>query len=398
MKLTTIETFANQYLGLVKVTAEDGNSGWGQVAPYHADITVQILHRQIAPYCLSTDITPTPQPPSPSSPDPWQTLITRIPELEHKFPGSYLRRALAGVDTAVWDLRGKLAQKPVYQLFNNAPQPASPAPLRAYASSMRRDITPQDEAARFLRLRDQHGFTAFKFRIGAECGHDQDQWQGRSEDIVRRVSTALQKDTTPPPALLVDANSAYSPQKAIAIGKFLTEHGITHFEEPCPYWELAQTQQVTRALADLPIDITGGEQDCDLPTWRQMINTRSVDIIQPDICYIGGLTRALQVADLAAQSRPPLPCTPHSANLSLVTLFTIHFLHILHAKKNAHPGKYLEYSIEDQTYYPWQYNLLQNEPYTITNGCVPIPTDPGWGAQINPDWLKSATHQTTTAH
>ena len=61
-----------------------------------------------------------------------------------------------------------------------------------------------------------------------------------------------------------------------------------------------------------------------LPTWQHMIDRRAVDIIQPDVCYMGGITRTLQVAAMGA--RAGLPCTPHSANLSMVTLFTMHLL------------------------------------------------------------------------
>ena len=107
-------------------------------------------------------------------------------------------------------------------------------------------------------------------------------------------------------------------KKAIETGKFLEDHGISHFEEPCPYWDLDQTREVTAALS---IDVTGGEQDCDLATWKRIIDDQVVDIIQPDVCYIGGLTRALRVAAMGAELN--LPCTPHCANLSMVTLFTI---------------------------------------------------------------------------
>ena len=73
--------------------------------------------------------------------------LSLIGEREHKYPGSYLRRAMAGLDTALWDLRGRLEDKPVVALLGG-----SPGPLRAYASSMRRDITPEDEAARLGKL------------------------------------------------------------------------------------------------------------------------------------------------------------------------------------------------------------------------------------------------------
>ena len=118
----------------------------------------------------------------------------------------------------------------------------TPRALPVYASSMRRDITPAAEADRLVRLRDRHGYDAFKIRIGRECGHDQDEWPGRTEAIVPAVRRALGDDA----ALLVDANSCYSPNKAIEIGRMLEDHGVCHFEEPCPYWELEWTRRSPR--------------------------------------------------------------------------------------------------------------------------------------------------------
>jgi L-alanine-DL-glutamate epimerase-like enolase superfamily enzyme len=134
MRIHRLETFSNRYIGFVRVTAEDGAQGWGQLSTYNTDITAQILHRQVAPWALGADAFPI------------GPLLDRIEEKEHKFPGSYLKRAMGGLDTALWDLRGKLEGKPVVALLGGAP-----GRLRAYASSMKRDITPRDEAARFHR-------------------------------------------------------------------------------------------------------------------------------------------------------------------------------------------------------------------------------------------------------
>ncbi len=362
MKLVKLETFTNAFVGFVKVTADTGDFGWGQVSTYHSDITCQVFHRQIAPWSLGAD------------PDDLDDLLDRITEREHKFPGSYLRRAMAGLDTAIWDMRGRIAGKPVAALIGG-----SAGPLRAYASSMKREISAADEADRLCRLRDEKGFDAFKFRVGAECGRDIDEWPGRTEEIVPTVARALGDGIIK----LVDGNSGFSPERAIEVGGLLETEGVSHFEEPCPYWELEQTKQVTDALR---IDVTGGEQDCDLATWRHMIDMRAVDIIQPDVMYMGGLSRTLRVAKMGEEAG--LPCTPHCANLSLVTLCT---MHLLRAIPNA--GKYLEFSIEGADYYPWQYDIFVEDPYEIVDGKAMVTDTPGWGVEINPTWLDKATYQ-----
>lgn len=362
MKISGIETFCTEFVGFVRVSCDDGSEGWGQVSPYQADITSLIVHRQIAPWALGRDAYDI------------EGLIDEIPRREHKFPGSYLCRAMAGVDTALWDLRGKAEGKSVCELLGGRPRR-----LPAYASSMKRDITPADEALRLARLADRYGFTAFKFRVGSECGGDVDEWPGRTEAIVPTLRKTLGEGAT----LLADANSAFSPRRAIEVGRLLADHGVVHYEEPCPYWEIEQTKEVADALA---IDVGGGEQDALFPIWRQIIATRAVDVIQPDVCYAGGLTRTLRIADMGA--RAGLPCMPHSANLSMVTLFT---MHLLGAIPNS--GRYLEFSIEGPDYYPWQEGLFRNPPYTVEGGMVTIPSEPGWGVEIAPQWLEHATYQ-----
>jgi L-alanine-DL-glutamate epimerase-like enolase superfamily enzyme len=360
VRIVSVESFGRSEVALVRVRTDDGAEGWGQVAPYHADITTQVLHRQVAPHALGRDALDV------------DSLVDDIPEREHKFPGSYLYRALAGLDTALWDLRGRVEEKPVCELLGG-----SPRALRAYASSMRRDIAPEDEAERLVRLRDEHGFDAVKIRIGKECGHDEDEWPGRTEAVVERVRDALGDGA----ALLVDANSCYTPARAIEVGRLLEAHGVRHFEEPCPYWELEWTREVAEAL---DLDVAGGEQDWDLGVWRRMVDMRSVDVVQPDVCYVGGLTRALRVASLAASAG--LPCTPHSANHSLVLVFTLHLVASL-----ANAGPYVEFSIEPDEDYPWQLGMFEPRPQVV-DGLVEVPSGSGWGVEISDDWLGRSEH------
>ncbi|MEY3306275.1 MAG: hypothetical protein RLZZ413_313, partial [Pseudomonadota bacterium] len=82
-----------------------------------------------------------------------------------------------------------------------------------------------------------------------------------------------------------------------------------------------------------------------------------------------------------------LPCTPHAANLSLVTMCT---MHLLAALPNA--GKYLELSIEGDDYYPWQRDLFLGRPYAVADGHVTVSDMPGWGVEISPAWLDRATY------
>ena len=358
MNIKRIETFTTRQLSVVRVTADDGSQGYGQIAPYHANISALVLHQQIAPHALGADA------------DEIERLAEKCIQEEHKFPGSYVCRAVGGLETALWDLKGKRLNRSVCELLGGTPRP-----VRVYGSSMRRNISPEDEAERLKRLKETHGFGAFKIRIGNNFGGDVDVYPGRTEQVVEKVRKAIGDETK----LFVDANSGYTPAKAIEVGRFLEQYGVCHFEEPCPYPELEWTKQVADALE---IPVTGGEQDTDLAQFRRMIAMRAVDIVQPDVCYIGGISRALKVAQMAREAG--MPCMPHAANLSLVTVFT---LHLVAAIPNA--GEYMEFTIERDA---WTEDLLTS-PLAVADGTIRVPDGPGWGVDIRPEWLERAEYR-----
>ncbi len=361
MKIISLETYSNRTLSFVRLRTDEGAEGWGQMAPFNADISTAVFHRQVAPHALGAEQ------------QDLEVLLERIIEDEYKFPGSYVCRALCGLDTAVWDLRGKISGKNVCELLGGKTR-AFPV----YGSSMRRDITPQDEAQRLARLKEQFGYQAFKVRVGKVNGHDQDEWPGRTESLLAEVRQAVGEKVR----LLADGNSCFTPGRAIQVGHLMEELGYVHFEEPCPYWELEWTAQVAEALT---MDVAGGEQDWDLNQWQRILRLNAVDVVQPDIGYIGGLNRALKVAKMAEKAGKL--CVPHSANLSFMTVFTLHMMGVI---PNA--GPYIEFSIEDT---PWT-NDLYYPALEVRSGSVEIPSAPGWGVEINPDWLAKAEYQKTS--
>jgi L-alanine-DL-glutamate epimerase-like enolase superfamily enzyme len=117
---------------------------------------------------------------------------------------------------------------------------------------------------------------------------------------------------------------------------------------------------------------------------------RSVDVVQPDILYLGGICRTLQVARMASEAG--LPCTPHSANHGLVTLCS---MHVLRAIPNA--GKYLEYSIEGPYNQQWADELFVERPYEVVDGHVEVNDAPGWGIEISPAFLDGASYAISQA-
>ena len=363
LTITKVETFRRNMLALVRVTTSDGSVGWGQVAPYEANITADVLHQLVARRVLGKDIADI------------DAINDEVVDANMKWPWSAVCRALSGVDTAIWDLYGQLLGKPVAELLGGAVRP-----LVAYGSSMRRDISPADEAARMARLKDEMGYRAFKLRLGTPTGHNRDASPGRSEAIIPAVRKAVGDDVE----LFADANSCYTPDVAIEMGRRLEDANYAMYEEPCPYWELEWTREVTAALK---IDVSGGEQDNDMAQWRRMIAMGAVDIVQPDICYVGGLTRAWRVAKMAEAAG--IVTKPHAANVSLVTVFTMHMLAALPK------GGEVEFSIEADAGITKEARAMFEPALEVKDGKAVMPEGPGWGVRVKEEWLAGAERKVT---
>lgn len=361
MRIESVETLVRGQVAVVRVRTDEGLVGIGQAAPYEASTTAYVLHAIVARFFVGRD--------------PWdvEAIVDECLRETYKFPSSFILRALGGLDTACWDILGQAAGVPVYKLLGGRARSSVPM----YASSMLRSISPADEAERLAALVAEQGFGGVKIRVAEAMGRDGDAAPGRTEQIIPLMREVLGADV----AISADANGGFTPGRAVQVGRLLEEQGYFHFEEPVPFGDLDQTRRVADAL-DIPV--SGGEQDTLLAQFHRMLSTGAVDIVQPDIGYIGGVSRARKVAVLA--EAVGLPCTPHCANDSLLQVFS---LHLAAAMPACHQRQ--EWSIEstswtEQLYAP----MLQ-----VEDGRVALPTAPGWGIELDPAFLRDAVSTIT---
>lgn len=360
--LAKVTSYTDDSLCIVSVTDSDGAVGWGQCAPYAAPVTCELLFRLIVPRVLG-------HPTEPIGP-----LIDSLFDDFYKFSGSFLCRAISGLDTALWDLAARRRGIPVCEFAGGRPRA-----LSVYGSSMRRDLTPEAEAERMLATREACGINAFKCKIGAALGRlgkNEDAAPGRSEAIVPLLRRTLGNDAT----LIADANGAYTPDQAVLQARRLADHGYAAFEEPCPSTEIDWTAEVRAAGG---IAIAGGEQDYLMPSWRRLTSLPAIDICQPDIGYVGGFHRALTVARMADAAG--LQCTSHVANHSALLVFGMHLLSAI-----ARPWSHLEYGLDRAGCFEGLYE----EP-TVRDGRLPAPSGPGWGITFDATRLARMTHRSS---
>jgi L-alanine-DL-glutamate epimerase-like enolase superfamily enzyme len=361
-----IETFVREPVGVVRVTAADGATGIGQVAPYHAAVAALVVHEQLARHVLGADL---------DADGGIDALVARCRQVERKFAGSHLSRALAGVDTALWDLRARREGVPVCVLAGGRP-----GPVEVYGSDMSRRWTGAEQVRRLLEAHERHGYRAFKVKIGTAVGArgaDGDEWPGRTEEVVDAVGGAL----TGVAALLVDANGAFSPARATEVGQRVEGHGGVLVEEPCPHDDLVANAEVAAALT---VPVALGEQEHDAVGFQRIVAARAADVLQPDVGYVGGFATALAVARAAVGAG--LAWTPHAANRSLVA---VQALHLRAAAGGVGPPVELALDVA-----PWAAALFR-PALVVVDGHVELTDAPGWGVEVDPAWLAGARRRTS---
>jgi len=359
MKIKSIETFSSENICFVRIIDTNGDCGWGMTAPFCADITAQVLHRIAAGIALEAF-------------EDYTTVADEIIRRQYKFLGSFLARAAAGIDTALWDLTAKKNNLSVAELTGKKRDY-----IDLYASSMKRDLPVQEEADRLRAIQDKFGYRAIKLHPGIPVGQDKDFWENRTEDMIVAMVKTAQPDTH----IIVDVNGNYSVEKAIETAKFMHAHGIKLFEEPCPYWEIEKTKAVREACVKIGIPVAGGEQDYIDTMWERMIDQRVMDVCQPDLLYIGGYSRALRIAKRAANGG--LQVTPHTSNQSPIFVMGLHYMACIDS-----PYPFLECGIEEDN---WAFDCY--EPLVkIKDGRAKVPSVPGWGFEPSKEFLAKSRY------
>ena len=259
--------------------------------------------------------------------------------------------ALSGVDVALWDLRGKALDEPVYKLLG-----AVRSSIPGYASGWE----PGDEAGTPKHF-DQ-AFEAVKVRLVGEAGFSLD-------NAVERVATArerLGEEAT----VMVDAHASLDAATARRLAHRLEPYDVAWFEEPVSPDDLDGMAAVRRST-DIPI--AAGERAFTRFDVRDLIAAEAVDVVQPDVARAGGLTECLRIASLA--SAHGLRATPHGWGDGVTYAASIH---LAMATPNC---RRLEVS---QGHLPLSVDLFE-EDFDIQNGRVHAPDRPGLGFTLRDD-------------
>jgi L-alanine-DL-glutamate epimerase-like enolase superfamily enzyme len=267
--------------------------------------------------------------------------------------------AVAGIDAALWDLRGKLAGRRTSELLCDRPLDR----VRLYASSGCR----YDWGTRPEQLIEEtlgylaEGYTACKVRIGTEwswAGVTVDRFLGLMRELAQAVGGRME--------LMLDGNQRLTEEQSLAIAQELDRLGFAWFEEPIPQDDIDGYARLNAAV-DMPI--TGGEQFTTLEQFQPYLERRAYAIVQPDAGWCG-ISEALRIAHAAA--RYGVDLCPHNWHNGLMTMANAH---LVAALPNPHV---LELCMIQG---PLQWGILA-EPPAIRAGWLDLPASPGLGVAL----------------
>ena len=275
--------------------------------------------------------------------------------------------ALSAIDIALWDIKGKALGRPVYQLLGGAYRTKA----KAYATGL---YEPQNVPSIVDALVEEavgykeQGFRGMKLKIGYDPKTD--------VRYVRAIREAIGDDL----ALMVDANHAYNALEAIKLARALEPFDITWFEEPVPPEDIDGYLEVKRNTG---IPIAGGECEYTRYGFRNLINRRAVDVLQPDLCATGGFTEMRNIVALASAAN--LPVIPHvwgtNVGLSAALQFYAALPNFPERRFPAEP--WFEY---DRSANPLR-DGVSVETFTMADGYLPIPDRPGLGVTLDMDFI-----------
>ena len=267
--------------------------------------------------------------------------------------------AVAGIDAALWDIKGKAAGKRVCQLLTGHPLER----VHLYASSGCRyewHNHPEqliEEALGYI----QQGYTAEKFRIGTEWAWDGvtvDRFLGLVRELTQTVAGRME--------LMLDGNCRFSEEQALPIAKELQRLGFAWFEEPISKDNI---DGYARLCAAVDIPITGGESFTSLEQFRPYLEKKAYDFVQPDAGWCG-ISETMRIAETA--QRYGVHTCPHSWHNGLMAMANAHCIAAL---PTSHP---LELCMIQG---PLQWGILV-EPPPIENGSLVFTPKPGLGVDL----------------
>ena len=361
-------SYWGEYL-FIEVTTDEGVSGWGEITT-----TTKIANRALCSILKQVGAMIAGEDPS------------HIERLWHKLFRSFTYMGSRGaacecvsaIDIALWDIRGKVLDKPIYELLGGPVRDE----ISLYTHPDQSKFTSKEGVVAEIRAIVDSGHAALKFDPFPHQG-DRERRDGYLDGMMSRGDerkaaelTALIRETAGPEVeVLIDAHGRFDVPTAIRLCRSLEEAGnIDWFEEPVPpesYGALKQVRDKVNAA------ISVGERAHTKWDFVPILENKLADYIMPDVTWTGGITELKKIATLAEAYYVPI--SPHDAGGPINVLAGAH---VMMTVPNF-------YRLETAHYDLSSYNKFITEPLDNSGGALKLPKKPGLGMEMNMDFLRA---------
>jgi L-alanine-DL-glutamate epimerase-like enolase superfamily enzyme len=281
---------------IVRVETSEGITGYGEAHPGRSPgAVVSLIHNTLAPMLIgmnATDVIGV-----------WKR-VHRM-QLSSHGVGSGASLGLSGIDMALWDIRGKAAKMPLYELLGG-----SKRRLPAYAGGISLGYQPKESLAEEAQEYVARGYKAIKLRLGDSAKADIER--------VLHVRKVLGDDID----ILTDANTAYTLADVRRVLPVLADIKAGWLEEPFACNDFSSYREAAKITSLVPI--AAGENHYGRFEFAQLREASAVQIWQPDLSKCGGITEGLAIAAMASAYR--IPMHTHSSATGINHAATIHFM------------------------------------------------------------------------
>lgn len=335
---------------LVKVETDEGLFGWGDATTPLSTAPVVGALKELTPICIGKD---------PRQPLPLWEEIFKVLYLPSD---GTLLAAMAGIETACWDIIGRATGMPLCDLFGGRIR----SQVRAYANGWyqgpREPGFLSEKAAEAVAL----GYTALKFDpFGVGYRHLENADRRKSVENVRAVRDAVGPDVD----LMIEMHDRLTPREAITVAHMLAPYGISWLEAPVWATDIEALKAVARVS---PIRITAGERFNTLRDFAGLLDGNLFDIIQPEYIELGGISHLRRVAAIAEAFQTSI--APHNARSPLSTAVNVHI-------DAATPNVFAQETF-DHFHVPWVGEVFSGLPKFVRGG-LEVPDAPGLGVEID---------------
>ncbi|WP_162568982.1 galactonate dehydratase [Acidianus sulfidivorans] len=343
---------------IVKIDTEEGISGYGEGTMGDFERTVEAAVYDFKPFLVGREVDVN---------DIYNFLY------RHFFwrGGPILMTAISAIEQALWDILGKSLNKPVYEILGGKVRDK----VRVYANGFISGDRSAEEFSNAVKKVVDQGYTAVKIDPFGGAG------QNVNRDEIEKAKSRLKaiRDSVGYSIdVMIDAHGRFNTTSAIKMINEIARYEPFWIEEPVPEEDIDSLKYVRERS---PVPIASGERIVNKYRYREFLEKRASDIIQPDVCHVGGIEALKEVANMAETYYTSI--APHNPNGPIATAATLNLMLVLN---NA---LIMEYWVDAETVR----RSLIKEYFNVKNSYISPSNKPGLGIEVNEEALSKYSYK-----